>query len=278
MSTSEVSPAPTATRPPRRRPRFRPVEVRAVHRLSPRMVSVALGGDALADFELNGPTQHLKVLFPAPGHDAPALPMAGPDGLSWPDDQPRPVMRTYTPRRWNAASGTLDVEFVLHGVGPASEWAEQARVGDRLAIAGPGGRLSLDVDAEHYLVAGDESAIPAVATLLEALAPTAEVDVYLEVAGADDELDLPVTPGTRLTWLHRRDPNGWGVELEAAVAEAPLPSGTLVWAACEAVAVRRIRRNLLHERGLPATDVTTRGYWRLGEQNHPDHDYGDDAA
>jgi NADPH-dependent ferric siderophore reductase len=277
MSTSEVTPTQAAARPPRRRPRFRPVEVRAVQRLSPRMVSVALGGEALADFELSGPTQHIKVLFPAPGQDAPAVPVPGPDGPSWPDDQPRPVMRTYTPRRWNAASGTLDVEFVLHGVGPASEWAERAKVGDRLAVAGPGGRLSLDLSADHYLLAGDESAIPAVATLLEALPPTAEVDVYLEVSGPDDELELPVTPRARLTWLHRRDPQGWGVELEAAVAAAALPAGTLVWAACEAVAVRRIRRRLLEERAHPGRDLVTRGYWRLGEQNHPDHDYGDDA-
>jgi NADPH-dependent ferric siderophore reductase len=275
MSSSEVTPAGPATAPPRRRPRFQPVEVRAVRHLSPRMVSVALGG--LADFELSAPTQHVKVLFPGPGQDAPTLPIPGPDRVNWPEDQPRPVMRTYTPRRWNPASATLDVEFVLHGVGPASEWAEQAQVGDRLAIAGPGGRLSLDLDADHYVVAGDESAIPAVATLLEALPPTAAVDVFLEVADADDEFELPVTPGTHLTWLHRRDPEGWGTELEAALAGAELRPGTRVWVACEAVAVRRIRRRLVGERGQPATALVTRGYWRVGEQNHPDHDYGDDA-
>jgi NADPH-dependent ferric siderophore reductase len=276
--TATPPPTPIPGRP-RRRPNFRLVEVQAVHRLTPRLVSVALGGESLAGFEVTAPTQHIKVLFPAAGQDEPAVPQPGPDGLVWPEDQPRPVMRTYTPRRWDPATGTLDVEFVLHGVGPASEWAEQAEVGDRIAIAGPGGRLSLDLenDAGRYVVAGDESAIPAIATLLEAIPAGAGADVYVEVAGPEDELALPAGADTTVTWLPRRAPDAWGVELDDAVGKAELTDETMVWVACEAAAVRRIRRRLLSERNHPAAQVVTRGYWRLGEQNHPDHDYGEDA-
>jgi NADPH-dependent ferric siderophore reductase len=77
-----MSTAPTTG--PKRRV-FRPVEVVAVRRLTPRMVSVALGGEALAGFEIAAPTQHVKLLFPAPGQDAPTLLVAGPDGLRFPD-------------------------------------------------------------------------------------------------------------------------------------------------------------------------------------------------
>jgi NADPH-dependent ferric siderophore reductase len=51
---------------------------------------------------------------------------------------------------------------------------------------------------------------------------------------------------------------------------------TGVWVACEAQSVRRIRRVLLTERNLDPSSLVTRGYWRLGEDNHPDHDYGED--
>jgi NADPH-dependent ferric siderophore reductase len=238
---------------------------------------VSLGGDALADFAVAAPTQHIKILFPAAGQAAPTLPEPRPDGPAWPEGQPRPVMRTYTPRRWDPEAGLLDVELVLHGDGPASEWAARAQVGDQLAVAGPGGRFSLPLDAERYVVAGDESALPAVATLLEALPAASEIDVYLEVAGADDHVELPAPgPGTRITWLTRRTPDGWGVELDAAVAGAEISADTKVWVACEAAAVRRIRRRLI-ERGHSLDALITRGYWRLGEQNHPDHDYGEDG-
>jgi NADPH-dependent ferric siderophore reductase len=244
------------------------------------MVSVQVGGDALEGFRIEAPTSHIKVFLPAPGQSAPVLPELGPDGLVRPqpqpqaqeqDDAPRPVVRTYTPRRFDEESGTLEVQFVLHGTGPASEWAERAAPGDKLAIGGPGGRFSLDPTVGRWWIAGDESAIPAVATLLEALPPDTEAEVHLEVAGKDDEIDLP---RTEVTWHHRRAPDAWGAELfEAAQAAA---GEARIWVACEAAAMRRIRQHFLKDKGLKPSDLVTRGYWRLGEENHPDHDYGED--
>jgi NADPH-dependent ferric siderophore reductase len=268
--------APESAPRPRRRPRFRPVEVQAVTRVAPRLVRVTLGGEGLEGFEPPAPAQHMKVLIPPPGTRKPAIPTPGPDGMEWPADEPRPAVRTYTPRRWDAETGTLEVEFILHGEGPASTWAEQATVGDELAVAGPGGRVSLDFEADRYLIAGDETAIPAIGTLLEALPAAAAITVFVEVGSADDQVELPVTARTDLTWLPRRQPDAWGVELAAAIAAAAIEEGTQVWVACEAVAVRRIRTYLLKEREVPVRAVVTRGYWRQGESNHPDHDYGED--
>ena len=154
------------------------------------MVRVALTGDDLAGFEDMAPTQHLKLLFPAPGEDAPSLPEFGPDGLRFPDGQPRPVMRTFTPRRFDPGTATLQVDFVLHDEGPASAWARQARVGQRLAVAGPGGRMPLTLGPGRWIVAGDESAIPAIGTLLEALPADAVAEVLLEVESGSDEIEL----------------------------------------------------------------------------------------
>jgi NADPH-dependent ferric siderophore reductase len=260
--------------PPRRR--FRPVRVAAVRPVTPRLVSVALTGDALESFEIAAPTQHVKLLFPAPGQDAPALPEQGPEGLRFPDDEPRPVMRTFTPRRFDAETGTLDVEFVLHGEGPASTWAAQAAPGQGLAVAGPGGRLPLALGPGRWIVAGDESALPAVGTLLAALPASASAQVYLEVDGASDEMELESAAAVEATWLHRRS-DIFGDELYGALTGAALAGVAGVWVACEATAVRRIRRALLVAGAVDPSALVTRGYWRRGEANHPDHDHGEDA-
>jgi NADPH-dependent ferric siderophore reductase len=244
-------------------------------------VSVQLGG--LAGFTLEGPTQHIKVFLPAPGQDAPTLPTWTDDGPVYPENTPRPIVRTYTPRRFDTETGTLEVQFVLHGEGPASEWADKAAPGDQIAVGGPGGRFLLDLSAQRWWIAGDESAIPAIATLLEALPASAIADVHVEVGDAADEIQLSSPAKTSVTWHRRPTPDAWGTVLEEAAEHAAVVKGdgeagggTQVWVACEAAAVRRIRSHFLRERGLPASSVMTRGYWRLGVVNHPDHDYGDD--
>jgi NADPH-dependent ferric siderophore reductase len=248
----------------------------SVSRIAPRLVSVLVRGNELDGFAAAAPTSHLKVFLPAPGQDAPLLPEFMPDGQPVPDDAPRPSVRTYTPRRFDQETGTLEIQFVVHGAGPASEWAERASAGDKLAVAGPGGRFVMDPAAERWWIAGDESAIPAIGTLLEALPASAAAEVHIEVTDADDEVELDSQAKTEITWHHRRNPDAFGAELDEAARAASIADGTKVWVACEAAAMRGIRRYFTGERGLPASSLVTRGYWRIGEANHPDHDYGDD--
>jgi len=252
------------------------VEVVSVSKIAPRLVSVRVRGDALEGFRIEAPTAHVKVFLPAAGQDAPVLPEQTPDGQVLPEGAAPPVVRTYTPVRFDEASKTLELQFVLHGVGPASEWAERAKPGDKLAVAGPGGRFVLDETAAHWWLAADESAIPAVATLLEALPAAATADVHIEVTDADDEIAFGSAAKTTVTWHHRRGAGAFGTELEAAARAAEIPDGARIWVACEAAAMRGIRRYFRNERGLPISSLTTRGYWRVGEENHPDHDYGED--
>jgi NADPH-dependent ferric siderophore reductase len=189
------------------------------------------------------------------------------------------VVRTYTPRRWDEATGTLEVQFVIHGPGPASAWAEHAKAGDQLAVRDPGGRFRPDPAAGRWWIAGDESAVPAIATLLEALPPSATAAVHLEVASPDDEIPLFSPARTTITWHYRRTQDAWGVELlDAAQNAASTIESAQVWVACEAAAMRRIRGYLMTGRHISPRSLVTRGYWRLGVANHPDHDYGDDGA
>ena len=266
---------PAAGGGPRRRKPPRRAEVVSVSQISPRLLSVLVTGDDLDGFADAAPTSHLKVFLPAEGQDAPVLPEFTPDGVVA-DDVPRPVVRTYTPRRYDPETRTLEIQFLLHGEGPASEWAQRAKPGDKLAVAGPGGRFSLEPVADHWWLAADESAIPAVGTLLDALPDSATAEVHVEVADADDEIEFTSPAKTTITWHHRRTPDAFGAELADAARAAAIPDGARVWVACEAGAMRDIRRYFTRERGVPLERLVSRGYWRTGEQNHPDHDYGED--
>ena len=274
VTTPSVPATPAG--PPRRRKPLRRVEVVSVTAIAPRLVAIEVTGDDLDGFADAAPTSHLKVYLPAEGQDAPNLPEYTPEGAVYAEDGPRPVVRTYTPRRYDPAAKTLEIQFLLHGEGPASGWAQRARPGDKLAVAGPGGRFSLEPAADHWWLAADESAVPAVGTLLDALPETATVDVHIEVDGPDDEIELAGPAKATITWHHRRASDAFGAELAAAARAAAIPDGARIWVACESGAMRDIRRHFTRERGIPVARLVTRGYWRAGEQNHPDHDYGDD--
>lgn len=267
---SENTPPPGGESGARRRRVMRRVTVSHVQQLSPRMVCVTFTGDELAPFVWNGPAAHIKLVFPEEGHAEPAIPQ--PDG-------PRPTrMRTYTPRRFDPSLPELDVAFVLHGDGPAAQWAAQARPGQMLILGGPGPSYQIDPDAEWFLLAGDAAALPAIETILEAL--PAGVLARVIVAVADEREERPLTSAAQLqvTWLPQ-DGNATQADgaLEAAVRTLALPVGNgRIYLGCEAAAMRRLRRHLLVERHLDPSRIVTRGYWKLGAVNYTDHDYGTD--
>lgn len=263
--------------PRRERPVPRPVSVVRTERISPTMQRVTFGGPGLEGFAITTPTGHIKLFLPAEGERDVVLPTRGPNGLVWPEGGPRGVVRTYTPRRFDPDRRELDVEFFLHGTGPASTWAGRAVPGDQAAIAGPGRGYDLDPSAPWFVIAGDESAIPAIGMIVEALPSTAAAHVYVEVASPADEQQLPAHPLTITNWVHRGDAAP-GARLEEALRAMALPHGDgRVWVAGEAAMIRRVRYHLLAERALQPQQLVTRGYWQEGAENHPDHDYGDDG-
>jgi NADPH-dependent ferric siderophore reductase len=265
-----AQPLPKKPRVPRR------IEVVSVERQAPRWVSVLLHGDELEGFHVDAPTGHVKLFFPAEGETAAPAPAVVDGRVVFPDAAVQPAVRTYTPRRFDAAARTLEVQFLIHGDGPGSRWAERAAVGHRLVLIGPGGRFVLEPEVERWWIAGDESALPAIGTLLEAIPASAKAEVHVEVASDDDRLEIPMAAEARVVWHRRRSPADYGAELLDAARLAEASPDSRYWVACEAGAMRAIRRLLLDERNLPKTSVITRGYWRAGETNYPDHDYGED--
>ena len=192
-----------------RKPRYR-VTVKKVETVSPHMVKVTFTGEELGAFGPSGVASHIKLMFPSPGQSEVSMPE--PDG-------PRPTMRTYTPRRFNADSKEIDVEFFVHGVGPASAWAAQAAEGQKLVLAGPGRSYTVDPEANWHILAGDESAIPAIATILESLPPSTDAHVFIEVSDPAEERPLITLARASIQWLKRQDPSpaATGKELETAI-------------------------------------------------------------
>lgn len=222
------------------------------------MVRVAVEG-ALEDWPEPGLAAHMKIFLP--------------------QAEGAPVMRTYTVRSFDRARGEVEIDVLLHdGDGPAARWAERVARGDTLELSGLArSTFAVEHPAGAYVFVGEESSLPAIATCLEALPEEARATVLLEVASRDDEQPLASAAALDLQWLHR-DGGGHGEKLVPAV-EALLPglSADLVWVACEAGVMRRIRRPLL-DGGIPAEYLKTRGYWKLGTAGHPDHDTGEEGG
>jgi len=242
----------------------RTLRVLRTARVTPRMTRITLGGPELASFPKHGPDQRIKMFFPVPGQLRPAMPRASSGGPVWPPGEPRPVIRTYTVRRHDPAAGELDVDFVLHGGhGPAASWAAKAEQGDWVGVSEPGGRYQPDPAADAHLVIGDESALPAIATVLAALPAGVVTEVFVEVADAAEEQPLPTAADARVRWLHRVARPAGEALIEAIRVLPAVPGGRCqAWVSAESAAVRDIRAFLLDSRGLSRRQVYATGYWR----------------
>lgn len=176
------------------------------------------------------------------------------------------VVRTYTVRDLDVDAGELAIDFVVHGAeGVAGVWAARAAVGEVLNARGPGGAYSPDPSADWHLLAGDESALPAIGAALDALVserPDAVARVVVEVSSPTDTLPLPEGAGVEVTWVFRSE----GGSLEETVRALEwLPGRVQAFVHGEARSVMHgIRPYLLKERGIPRTDASVSGYWRHG--------------
>jgi NADPH-dependent ferric siderophore reductase len=254
-------------------PRFRHVVVHEITPLGPRMVQVVLAGDELDGLVIDQPAASVRLLLPSAGTAQLVMPSWNGNEFLLADGS-RPILRTFTPRRLDPAINRLELDIVLHGTGAAATWARSARPGDPAAISGPGRGYAIDPAMPALLLAGDETALPAIDQLLEQLPAGLPAQVHVEVAEPDGRLALTDRPGTTVAWYDLPPGAPPGEALVAAVRAAELVDGERVWAAGEAAAVQRIRRHLFEERAIPRAHTYVRGYWKPGRAG----DSGDEAG
>lgn len=245
-------------------------------RLTPHMQRIRFEGRDLERYD-GFDDIHMRLMFPRQDDLAPQWPIAGANGITvYPPDDVLAI-RKYTFRKINAATGTVEVDFVLHeDAGPGSKFAATARPGDIIGMGGPGGS-SVPTDRDWYLLAGDETALPAIARILETLPDTAHGIALIEVAGAAEEQPIETKTKIDIRWLHRNGAAAGTTDLLAnTVRSVRFPSdgsSVFAWTGCEFDAFKSMRSYIRKEQGLSKDDSLIVSYWRLsrGEREVIDH-------
>jgi NADPH-dependent ferric siderophore reductase len=251
-----------------------PVAVSNIQRLGASFLRVTFRGEALTHFAPLGADQRVKLVLPAAGAGLGAFPLDSDDWYAaWRElpEQGRPVLRTYTVRAARTELGEIDVDFVVHGeTGPATRWVLGAGIGDEILIVGPdarsiapgsraiGGFEFHPGNAGKILLAGDETAVPAICAILESLPPKTKGQVFLEVPTGADILPVRTPGGVTVCWLARdiRPDMSRGAILNRAVR---------AWVS-EMMPAGRTDDDLALERAadeLPAVDVDTDMLWEV---------------
>jgi NADPH-dependent ferric siderophore reductase len=236
--------------------------VKRIVSVTPRLVRVTLAGAELTGLPVPEPAASVRLLIPSPGRSELIMPEWNGNEFLLPDGQ-RPIIRTFTPRFFRPELNELDLDVVIHDGGATSSWALAASPGDPVAISGPGRGYSFDPEATRFVLAGDETAIPAIAQLLETLPAEKAVRVLIEIGSIEARLELPPHPKVDTTWLDLAEHAPPGTALVPAIQEVELDPGVHLWVGGEAAAMHQIRQYLFKKRGLPRSQATVRGYWKL---------------
>lgn len=253
-----TAPTVPARRPP---PPFEAVSVVETFSLGPRLRRITVAGDSLAGFEPDGPAASVRLLLPE--RDGIVLPEWNDNEFLLPDGR-RPGIRSLTPGRRDPIARTLELMVVIHGGGRLSTWAGMVEPGAPTAYSGPGRGYTIDPDADRFLLAGDETALPAIMQLMEEIPGAVAVDVIIEVAAPEGRVALPDRSGATVTWVDLAPHAPPGAALVDAVLATDTPADGRVWVAGEAAAVQRIRRDMFEQRKVPRAHCTIRGYWKHG--------------
>ncbi|MDQ7992044.1 MAG: siderophore-interacting protein [Propionicimonas sp.] len=252
--------------------------------VTPRMRRIVLAGEDLAEgfpWQPMACADHVKVFFPRPGGDdltggEVVMPRVHDDAWHQDATGPAPLYRDYTVRAWDPGRRELTLDFVLHPHGIGGAWAGVAQAGDPVGVLGPRGHVHYPSGHAWYLVAGDETALPAVARFIEELPGTARGVALVEVADAAEQQRLEGAAGIAVQWV-RRDR---GEDLATAVRAVAVPGHDdwFAFAAGEATLVKPVRRYLRRELGLPPDRVDVDGYWKRGTVNLDHHQVEDEQA
>ncbi|WP_129837644.1 siderophore-interacting protein [Streptomyces sp. RFCAC02] len=224
--------------------------------ITPCMLRLTLGGPGLDGFHSYQADDHIRIVFPDPDGTLRVPVPNDRQMLDWP--RPFPITRQYTVRRWDPDTRELDLDFVLHDGGVASEWARRAAIGEDVIVAGPPGAKVFPLTYDHYILAVDATGLPAAARWLEEAGDDISADLVVETDEAVEH-DYPLPERAGVT-VHRLIRDGRPSALADTVTALPLPAGrVLLFAAGEADDIKPLRA--WHK---DRTDASFTGYWKRG--------------
>ena len=244
--------------------KFRLLQVKNISQTSPLMKRITLTGTDLGDFVSASPDDHVKVFFPKPGEEKPLIPKLGPNGPEIGDGENRPIMRDFTPVRFDNQARELELEFFLHEEGDATAWAKQAQVGQYLGVGGPRGSLVVPYAFDWYLLVGDESALPSFTRRLAELPANAKALVFVEISNADEKREFQSKAAVDVHWIIRsREEAGSSELFKQTILKTTFPHGDyFTWIATELQCSKDLKELLETVRGANPDWVKGTGYWK----------------
>ncbi len=233
------------------RPKPVPVRCTGTQLAGPRLIRAGFTGYSFEGTPL--PASYLELWFAEPPDPWPPRHRTG----------GRSPKRTFTPIEVDPIAGTFVVEFVLHGRGTATDWASSATIGSQIWAGPVRGGYSVDPDSSRLLLVGDDTAIPAIGTIIDRAGGDIPITTIVEVVDADDE--RPV--GNRDTdpiWLHRgSNPGMTGHLTTNLLATMEIPEDSDWWVGGEREAIRRIRDLAVDRFGTDRSRIDLNAHWRL---------------
>ena len=248
----------------RQPPEWLRVEVSGSRTLAPWLTLVTLSGTPLITMDTPGVAASLRLLIPGPDDDDLVIPSWSGNEFLLPSGE-RPLIRTFTPLRFDAGSGTLELAVVVHPSGSASDWVSSAHPGDRAAVSGPGRGWDPPPGLRQITLLGDASAVPAIGQVVAALGADVDCEVHLAVPSRPPESILAPASNVSLR-LHETGSSTASGQALVSAADGIIESrdDCHVWAAGEAAAMQAIRKHLHGTLGIPRDRTTIRGYWKAG--------------
>ncbi len=230
------------------------VTVTTVTSVTPNMQRITLQSESLKDFPSNCEGGYIKLLFTPSGETDPKL-------LA---ENERPVMRTYTVRKFDASTASIEVDFVRHitqdlGCGFAARWAMDAKVGDTISIVGPGIIEDMNTEADWFAMSADMTALPALSAKIRRLPANAQGFAVIKVVSEQDIQPIQAPENMTVKWIFEDE------DLEKAVRAQPWLEGTAsVWCACEFDSMRALRQYFRNEKEVDRENIYISSYWKQG--------------
>jgi NADPH-dependent ferric siderophore reductase len=248
---------------------LRVLKVSAVRQLTPRRLRITFQGEDLGRYARDD-QMHCRLIFQPKSVQDPQWPMLDDRGhVVWPQERKLDT-RVYTIRSLRQETGEIDIDFAIHDTpGPATRWAKEAAPGDMVGILGPAAH---GPKAARFLVlAGDETALPGVARILESLDDAVEGHAFIEVSNDGERQELKKPANVNVRWLYR-DGGPASPTLADAVRSVRWPDDlqtAFFWGGCEHAEFRKLHRVLRDEVGLPRDRQTLHSHWhrRLSEED-----------